>query len=164
MFKYLPHIYRIITAGFFLLLASTAFLGPLPFFERLKLGLVKDYQYPKNHLDLAREYKKVNDLEEAKKELLIGLSFNPDDKELKEELGKIAKLQKQPQEILEEINLWEKTARDFPGYRDAYLKLTGLYYQLYQNDRAQDNLEKALLLDPNYEPAKDLQRVLEGNN
>lgn len=155
---YFPHFPRIFAALFLFLLFFVFFLTPPS--EQLKLKAMQDNKNPKNHLQLANEYKKLNDLENARRELLIGLSFNPDNKELEEELEEVESLLAQPDKVWEEIKKWEKITQDFPGYRDAYLKLASLYYQLYQNEKAEENLKKALDLDPNFEPAKEMGKIL----
>lgn len=144
----------------FLFFIFSPSLNPPSPFEQLKLGAYQNYQNPQAHLDLARAYEVTGDLENARREILIGLSFEPNNKELQEGLTKIESLLRQPEEVKEEIGKWEKIVRDFPGYRDAYLELTALYYQLYQNGKARENLERALELDPNFGPAKEMEKML----
>lgn len=173
--KQLPHIPRNFTAGLrekkhpfrvwlvvviFFLFLSWLSHGPPSSFEKLKSALVRDYQNPKIHLMLAEQYRKANDLSSARGELLLGLSYQPESEELKTALVEIENLLNQPKQIQQEINRWEKITQDFPGYRDAYLKLTQLYFELYQNDKARENLSRAIELDPNFEPTRELEKVL----
>lgn len=55
------------------------------------------------------------------------------------------------EEIQKEILLWQKTVEDFPGYRDAYLKLAILNWKLNRNFETQKLLNQALEIDPNNE-------------
>ena len=172
--KDLPHFSRIFNANFrkqlgqlsiwIAIITFLAFLfsssGALPYSKQLKWAALKDYQNPQNHLNLAKEYLGVNDLENAKRELLIGLNFAPENEELKKTLREVENLLGKPGQVEKEIKTWEKITQDFPGYRDAYLKLAQLYFTLYQNDKAQENLGKALELDPNSEPAREFEKVL----
>lgn len=124
------------------------------------MAVLKNPQDPESRLKLAQAYEEVNDLSNAKRELFIGLNYKPRESGLITELSKIERIQGEPQRILTEIQKWEKITRDFPGYRDAYLKLTQLYYTLYQNDEARENLNKALQLDPNFEPSREIKEIL----
>lgn len=154
-----PFIFWLIVAIFFLLLSLPLYTPPSSF-EKLKSAVLKDYQNPKIHLALAEQYKKANDLSSAKRELLLGLRSQPGDEELRMALGEVENLLSQPKQVQQEINHWEKIAQDFPGYRDAYLKLVQLYFELYQNNKARENLSRALELDPNFEPTRELEKVL----
>lgn len=64
-----------------------------------------------------------------------------------------------PEEIQKQINYWKKILVDKPDYRDGYLQLAKLYWQIYDEEAARDNLQKALELDPNYPPALELQNL-----
>lgn len=136
---------------------------PKTSFGELKLKVLKNYQDPKIHLQLAKEYFKNNDLENTQREISIteGLKMSEQEKEetlkFRQEVEKVVKM---PEEIQKEIEKWEKISQDFPGYRDAYLQLAKFYFQLYQTDKARENLNKALELDPNYEPARELEKIL----
>lgn len=164
--NYFPHFYRNLTAGVISLITISLLLTPslrtpLSSFETLKLSVLQNPQEPQGHLFLAKKYKEVNDLGNAKREILVGLNFAPENKELKSAFGEIENLQNTPQEVSLEIQNWEKIAQDFPGYRDAHLKLSQLYFSIYQNEKAEENLQKALELDPNFKPAWELQKSLE---
>ncbi|MDP3998350.1 MAG: hypothetical protein Q8P89_01945 [bacterium] len=166
----LPHFSRFFSAGFwqqimwvflaiflFVFLLATSLSAD---FDQSRLRANDDYQNPKAHLDLAEKYLSVNNLENARRELLIGLSFNPENTELQKALTEVENRINQPRRVKEEIENWEKIAQDFPGYRDAYLKLAHLYYSVYQNDQSRQNLKKTLELDPNFEPAQEMEKIL----
>lgn len=156
--SYFPQFSRIFAALFLFSLFLASFLFSPS--EKLKLAALKENKNPRIHLALAKEYKKVDDLGNARRELLIGLSLSSNDEELKKELKEVENLLAQPNKILGEIRKWGKITQEFPGYRDAYLKLASLYYQIYQNEKAQENLKKALELDPNFTPARELEKTL----
>jgi tetratricopeptide (TPR) repeat protein len=48
-------------------------------------------------------------------------------------------------------NFWEKIIISSPTYRDGYLQLAIIYYQLGNADEASKYLSKVYELDPNYE-------------
>lgn len=135
-------------------------------FERVKISILKAYQNPKSHLELAQIYLKNNDLKNAQKEVQIAeelLKRGGEEQEKRQVLGfgkKVENLLKDPGMLQKEITDWEKIKNDLPGYRDAYLQLAKLHWQLYQNDLAKEYLNKALELDPNFEPAKEFKKIL----
>ncbi len=54
-----------------------------------------------------------------------------------------------PEEIKNEILLWEKVTQDFSEFKDAYLKLAILNWKVSRITDSQKYLEKAKALDPN---------------
>ena len=64
--------------------------------------------------------------------------------------------------IESEIKLWEEISQKFPEYKDAYFQLAVLNYKLGNIEPAKYYVEKALFIDPNFEKAKNLQKILRG--
>lgn len=64
------------------------------------------------------------------------------------------------QPIKNEILYWEGVVEKTPTYRDGYLKLATLYWQLHDDKKAKENLDKASEVDPNSEKIKDLRKQL----
>lgn len=175
MLRYFPHFSRLFSArgftglGFlliwaitvtFLLLILTGLLPPLSLFEKEKREILKNYPTPQAHLKLAKIYQQTHDSENAKREILLGLGFRPENRELKDALEEIEMSEQEKEVTRQKIEEWEKFLQDFPNYRDGYLELAVLYYQIYQNNEAWENLNKALQLDPNFEPARKLEKLL----
>lgn len=73
-------------------------------------------------------------------------------------------LQKQKNELLkidiakiqQQISSWENITREFPGFRDAYLKLAVLNLKLSRAEEAKKYLDKVLAVDPNNKEALQL--------
>ncbi len=65
----------------------------------------------------------------------------------------------QRQEMVEEMGLWESIGRRFPTYRDAYFQAAVLAYRLGDKQKEVLFLQKVFIIDPNYEPAKQLQSL-----
>lgn len=63
-------------------------------------------------------------------------------------------------ELTVQVQAWEETKQKFPGYRDAYFTLAVLYYQLGEREKARENLDRALEIDPNFEKGRELERLL----
>lgn len=183
--SHFPHISRIINAEFLAsglkavvfigLLAFLAFnlLPPLPGnffgFEQAKLATMIEPKDFSSHLLLSQEYLKRGNLEAVERELtlaqnlevsqpqttspsVLGLTLSP---------VKIwQKIVTEPQRIKEEITFWKKIVAEKPDYRDAYLQLAILNYQIYDNRKATGYLNKALELDPNFGPSKQLEKIV----
>lgn len=161
---FFPQISRKITAlalgGLFLFTLWGEFLAAPSL--KLKTILLKDYQNPRSHLKLAEAYLKNNDFESAKKEILLAKNLGQDTSQ-KEEILSFQKIVEEkigePAKIRQEITSWEKISRDFPGYRDAYLHLAKLYYQILEKEKARQSLQKARELDPNFPSSQELQKI-----
>lgn len=69
---------------------------------------------------------------------------------LKDNLQKITSLKQQRLQIAKELQYWQDLARQHGDYRDAYVKLASLQYQLGEKVQAQKSMEKVLSLDPNF--------------
>jgi tetratricopeptide (TPR) repeat protein len=74
---------------------------------------------------------------------------------------KFVKITNERQILQSEINFWQSVNEKYDGYKDAYFRKALLEYRLSQYDKAKEDNKKALNLDPNYEDAKKLEKVLE---
>lgn len=63
--------------------------------------------------------------------------------------------------IQEEVGFWEQVVEKYPDYRDAYFKIALLEYQLGSTVKSKEFLQKTLLLDPNFDKGRELERILE---
>ena len=55
---------------------------------------------------------------------------------------------------------WERVIAQHPDYRDGYVQAGVLAYQLQDNHKALSYIEKALVLDPTYLPARKMLGIL----
>ncbi|MDO8621024.1 MAG: hypothetical protein Q7R31_01970 [Candidatus Levybacteria bacterium] len=62
--------------------------------------------------------------------------------------------------ILSQIQVWQEIVGKYKDYRDGYLTLSILEYRLGDNDKARFYLQKTLSIDPNFEKARDLEKIL----
>lgn len=151
-----------------------SFLLPKDHFQQAKEKLVDNPMNFEAHLVLTEEFLKNNQFEEAKKELVLAQAIhdkqyairNPEKTVLGEQATtKLNNLWEQkrysdPKDIQRLIIAWEQIINDKPNYRDGYLQLAYLYYKLSEDGKAKQALQKALELDPNFEPAQELERIL----
>ena len=66
-------------------------------------------------------------------------------------------------EVLNQIAFWQSEVKIHPNYRDGYMSLALLNFQLREFDETRKNLDKALKLDPNLEKGRELEKLLESN-
>lgn len=78
----------------------------------------------------------------------INVSINP--------VNVLGATQTEKETVLEEYAFWQKIVREKPEYRDAYIALTSLAYQLSKPEEAKAYLTQAATLDPNSEVIKKL--------
>ncbi|HUS52312.1 MAG TPA: hypothetical protein VMX77_02495 [Candidatus Bathyarchaeia archaeon] len=143
-------------------------------FQLAKERLVKNPQDFEAHLVLAEEYLGNNQVEQAEKELLLAQRTSQTKATLNQEnslvLGEESnlkwealwqrKVQANPEDIKKLIIYWERITAEKENYRDAYLQLALLHYQLFENKKAQEYLDQVLELDPNFEPARKIKEFL----
>lgn len=63
--------------------------------------------------------------------------------------------------VVREISFWENEVRIRSGYRDGYMQLALLNFQLKNFTEAKENLDIALFLDPNFEKGRELERLID---
>ena len=66
----------------------------------------------------------------------------------------------QRKSIESKINFWQSITQKYDGYKDAYFQIAILEYKLGDFNKSKNANNKALLLDPNFEDAKKLERLL----
>jgi tetratricopeptide (TPR) repeat protein len=143
-------------------------------FQLIKEKLAKFPNDFEAHLVLAEKFLENNQLEEAERSLLLAQKLQfpisnfqfPNNSVLGEKSDtKLNELWQQkhysdPKDIRRLISGWEKIVEEKPNYRDGYLQLAILHYKLYENEKAKEYLDKALEIDPNYQPAQELEKLL----
>lgn len=150
--------FSIIIATTFVALSLVSFLWPKTQFQLLKEKIVKNPADYEAHLQLAEAFLKNNQYQEAENELLqfrvLGVSTSRFGQLLQQ------KLLQNPNDIKRLITGWEKIVTEKPGYRDGWLQLAYLNYKIYEDEKAKDYLAKALDLDPNFAPARELEKII----
>ncbi|HXS14547.1 MAG TPA: hypothetical protein VN711_00270 [Candidatus Saccharimonadales bacterium] len=63
--------------------------------------------------------------------------------------------------LQKEMSLWENISQKYPTYRDAYYQAAVLAYRLGEREKEDFYLQKVLALDPNYQPAQNLEKKSE---
>lgn len=148
-----------------LILISPFFL-PQNSFQQAKNRLLRNPDDFHAQIIMAEKFMANNQFEEAEKALLlaesqIGLNNQVLGEQANSPLEELwqKKFYSDPHEIKKIITVWEEIIKEEPNYRDGYLRLTYLYYKLYENEKAKEHLEKAVKLDPNYTVTKNLEKL-----
>jgi len=152
----------------FLLVGS--FFYPKNEIQTLKIRLLNNPYDFKSHLALAEKLLTNNQFEQAEQTLLLAQGLQITNSANQKVLGETTNSQLQklwqkkhyadPKDIQRLIDAWEKIVEEKPNYRDGYLQLAVLYYKIYENGKAKEYLNKALEIDPNFEPALELQKII----
>ena len=66
-----------------------------------------------------------------------------------------------PLHIEDQLKDWEALVQKQPGYRDGYLYIAALSFQLRKIPQSQQAIQKALDIDPNFEPALRLKAIID---
>lgn len=176
-FSFFPHISLKKTAGvlnrplklcFLLFVVCFLFLNLHAYFfpenEKLDQALKRVLNYPfqsKSHELLAKIYLEMGQVKMAQKELSLAKKMSSPDLISIEELEDVLeKTKKEPETIRQEISFWEKVVQEKPDYRDAYFQLAVLNYKIGNHQQAEKWLNKVFELDPAFEPAQELEKLL----
>lgn len=158
------------------LLLIGSFFIPKNRFQQAKQNLLKNPNDFQAQITLAEELLVNNQFKEAERALLLAEQISQSTNQLINQstnsvLGEQAdtkleelwqrKYYSNPEDIKRLITAWEKIIEEKPNYRDGYLQLAYLHYKVYENKKAKEYLEKAIELDPNYEPTRELEKLLQ---
>lgn len=69
-------------------------------------------------------------------------------------------MESQRQELLQQVEYWTSIVDTYQNYRDGYIKLALLEYQLGNTVQARVYVQKALVLDPNYKKGRELEKIV----
>lgn len=74
--------------------------------------------------------------------------------------NKLSALNNKRQQLLSDLNFWQSVSSQYEGNKDVYFQIAALEYKLGDLDKSKIYVNKALLLDPNFDEAKKLQKLL----
>ncbi|PIU03447.1 hypothetical protein COT44_03315 [Candidatus Shapirobacteria bacterium CG08_land_8_20_14_0_20_39_18] len=165
---------RLFVFLFLLIIAFTSLYSlflPKTRAELAKQQLINNPNDIPAHLVLAEEFLNNNQLEETQKELVVVDNLNKQLAQTEQKSnvlgissvvnGLWTKWQEANKTELEKLVLkWRGIVADNLNYRDGYLRLAIYYFRLGDDQKAKENLNIALKLDPNFEPAKNLQKFI----
>ncbi len=69
-------------------------------------------------------------------------------------------LRKNYREAVNNLDYWEKVVMDYPAFPDGYYNAAIFAGTLDQKQKALEYLDKALKLDPDFEDAKELRKLI----
>lgn len=74
---------------------------------------------------------------------------------------KFSTIQAEKARLYQEVGYWQDVTGKFANYRDGYFSLAVLYYRLGNDEKARENIEKVLSIDPRFEQGIALSMLLE---
>lgn len=119
------------------------------------------------HIALAQQYWTENNERAAKQELTIAQEIYRNRTSANvlgassEPLSLMDQWQQQKHRQSDLYDFWSATVKQRPDYRDAYIQLASLAYQLERYEDAKKHLDTALRLDPNTPTARELEKLLQ---
>lgn len=66
--------------------------------------------------------------------------------------------------LLDELTKWERVATIHPNYPDAYFEAAYFAYAVRDTKKALNYVSKALILDPGFNAAQKLKKLIERGN
>ncbi|GEM_PF-1630277 len=117
------------------------------------------------HEDLAQVFWSQGYIDAGQKELLLAMTAASKNKT--SVLGISSRLhswEEEPERIQKEFTFWKQVAKEKPTYRDAYMQLSFLSYQLGYVKDAKEYLSRVQSLDPNSEYVEKMEKLLRENN
>ncbi|MBU1127197.1 MAG: hypothetical protein ABIH88_02775 [Patescibacteria group bacterium] len=155
-----PSFFFLLPASFCILIGLTgiiSFMLPKSNLERAKESLLRKNPAIETFVYLANNLLENSRFEEAEKIIKLAEGFDEDNllKNIKEKQQNL-----DPKEIKKQIEYWEKVVKKKKDYRDAYLKLAILYFNLGDKKNSLENLKTAIEIDPNYDLGKKLLEEL----
>lgn len=145
--------------GLLLGIQIKALFLPKSEFEEAKERVLKKTNDFKAHLILAEELLKNNRLEETERELNTISNNQMRATSKLEELWQ-EKQENDPQDLEILTQRWQEILQQKPDYRDGWLKLSLYLIKVGKINEAQEALEKAKELDPNYEVIKEIENLI----
>lgn len=133
-----------------------------PSFMQAKRRVLTNPRSPTSYYLLAKIFASSGRVREATTELLTASRLAKSGNSpqvLGASTSLLAEIQGAPKRLQGELLYWRTVVNRFSDYRDGYLQLSVLAYQLQRFDEARVYLQKALELDPNYPLSQKLQEV-----
>ena len=69
----------------------------------------------------------------------------------------------QREAVSKEISYWKNISSQYEDYRDVYFRIAALEYKMGNTQQSTEYMQKALLLDPNFEAGKVLGEKIKQN-
>lgn len=149
----------------FLILISSLLISLLPsnVFDQSKIKLIKNPNDITNRLTLIEGLLSTGQFNDTRNELTSLRAHNNN-----QVLGTSTEIdqlwqkyqENNPQELIKLISYWESVVNKTPTYLNGWVYLAYYQYQLGKIEEAKESVNQALLIDPNFESAKELETVI----
>ena len=153
-----------------ILICSHRLSSPTPF-QKAKEEVVKNPYNIEARFVLVENFLNNHQTQEAEKELLKIRSLTESRLSNGQVLGqntnsRLEKLwqeynRQNDQKIKITIKQWQQFLQNNPSYRDGYLHLALLHYQVNEPQKAHESLQKAIEIDPNHEVSRQVEHLID---
>ncbi len=82
---------------------------------------------------------------------------------LLQNLNSVKAITSEREKVSKEIAYWKNVSTQYSDYRDVYFRIAALEYKMGNTQQSTEYMEKALLLDPNFEAGKVLGEKIKQN-
>lgn len=154
--------FGLLILSFFLVSSLLISLFPSHVFNQNRINLIKNPNDIKSRLSLVESLLSVNQFNEARTELISLRTHNNQVLGTSTEIDNLwQKYQESnPQELKKLINYWESVVAKTPTYLNGWVYLAYYQYKLGKTEEAKESVNQALLVDPNFESAKELEKTI----
>lgn len=76
---------------------------------------------------------------------------------------KLSKISAEKLDLEAKVKVWEDITKKYPGHKEAYFQTGLIYYRLKNYESAKIYVDKAIFVDPDYEDAKKLKKLIGEN-
>jgi tetratricopeptide (TPR) repeat protein len=171
----LPHISRIMPARIFVNIGNSLAIGMtlgfvmlnayawsrfVPPYWNAVVAVLKNPGKENEHMALAQAYWDERILTSARQELLLADTLGPPVLGATTAQTLLAQWKYEQEKLLLDYRHWQTVIREKSDYRDAYVTLASLAYQLSRTHEARYLLKKALQLDPNFRTAQEFSLAI----
>lgn len=113
-----------------------------------------------SHLALAKSYWNERMILPARRELLLADAFGPSVLGASTARSLLHEWETEPERLIQDYQFWLTVVKEKPDYRDGYIALSSIAYQLSRTYEARFYIRRALQIDPNYQMAKEMRSSL----
>jgi len=159
--------YLLFLSSFLFVIIIISYFLPQNKIQKAKLDAGRWPWRAKKQISLVKVFFENNQEQKAKQQLAFSkkiLFLSPFNyKKIKQEIDNNKNILNQKKEIQEKITYWEEIIQNKPNYRDVSLYLSLLYYQIWEQQKAETYWKKAFWLDPNNSFIQKVGEIVNNN-
>ncbi len=76
---------------------------------------------------------------------------------------KLSRISAEKLDLEGKVKVWEDITKKYPGHKEAYFQAGLIHYRLKNYEKANSYVDRAIFVDPDYEDAKKLKKLIGEN-